>query len=122
MARKRVTVQAAGATALNRRLEELPEHIRAGAEKAVDEALDAVEENMIETAPYRTGELVDSIEKSREGLAGTVGPTARHSFAVEQGTSTHEAQPFVFPAALEEQPKFAARFKEAVSEEIEKNI
>ena len=53
--------------------------------------------------------LGDSIEADVSGLSGEARATARHAHLVEDGTSSHPAQPFARPAAERSRRRFPGR-------------
>ena len=118
MAKPGLRVEVEGLDELLAKLEALPEQMRTGAEKAVQDETEEVAQDMRDGAPYRTGELRDGIQAEHDGLTGQAVSTAPHSFAVEYGTSRQPAQPFTQPAAERSRTRFPDRIAAAVREEL----
>jgi HK97 gp10 family phage protein len=114
----KVTIKVDGLDSLLRKLDELPEQMRRGAERAVAEETEDVTQDMRDNVPVRTGELRDGMQAEVDGLAGRAVSTAPHSFAVEGGTSKMPAQPFALPAAERSRGRFPERVSTAVREEL----
>lgn len=63
-----------------------------------DEVIEVGHDYMERNAPYDTGELVESIQKTRNGNTKSVEVGADHAEHVEYGTHKQPAQPFIRPA------------------------
>jgi HK97 gp10 family phage protein len=100
------------------RLDDLPEQMRKGAEKAVADETEEVTQDMRDSVPVDTGALRDGMQSEVDGLRGQAVSTAAHSFAVEGGTSRQPAQPFAQPAAERSRVRFPDRVSAAVREEL----
>lgn len=118
MARRKQVVTVKGLDKLTRKLDELPEHIAAGARQAVRDETHEVAEDMRRTAPRLTGELARSIQAEVKDLEGRAAATARHAVFVEYGTSSTPEQPFAAPAAERSRRRFPKRIREAVGEAL----
>lgn len=100
---------------------------RAGIEQAVGDEAEAIGDDMRANAPVgdagvgRRGDppLRESIEVTHEGASGSVGSIAEHAPFVEDGTSSHPAQPFARPAA---EVSRAGRFEQRVSDAVRDRI
>lgn len=120
MARARVTIRVDGLDKVLGRLEQLPERMRRGAERAVADEVGDIAQDMRDTAPVDTGALVAGIVEEVDGLTGRAVSTADHSWAVEGGTSRMPARPFALPAAEKSRGRFPERVSAAVREELPK--
>lgn len=115
-----VTVDVQGLDALLAKLNNLPDQMKAGAEKAVADETEEVTQDMRDGAPFLTGELRDGMQSEVDGLSGKAVSTARHSFAVEGGTSRMPAQPFAQPAAERSRTRFPERVAAEIRGELPK--
>jgi HK97 gp10 family phage protein len=118
--RAKVTITVEGMDRLRSRLEKLPDQMRAGAEKAVRDETEEVEQDMRDSVPVDTGALRDGMQAEVDGLSGKATSTAPHSWAVEGGTSRMPARPFAQPAAERSRVRFPDRVNAAVREELPK--
>ena len=87
--------------------------------KAVQTSTYRLASNARKRAPVDTGNLRSSITstaKLNNGFSGEVTAGAEYAPFVEFGTRKAESQPFMGPAAEEEQPKFNQAIKEALRE------
>lgn len=116
--KSKVNVTVTGLDSLLGKLNELPEQMRRGAERAVEEETEDVTQDMRDGAPVDTGALVAGMQAEVDGLRGEAVSTAQHSFAVEGGTSKMPAQPFAQPAAERSRGRFPDRVSAAVREEL----
>lgn len=95
---------------------------RKAAARAVGEEAEAIGKDMRDGAPVGDASrgprgdppLSDSIRVTHDGLQGSAGPTAPHAPFVEEGTSSHPAQPFARPAAEISRRRFKRRVADAV--------
>lgn len=69
-------------------------------------------------APRLTGEFADSIDGRTSPTSVTVFATAPHSRHVEEGTSTHVAQPTVGPATYNTLPQLRLRIDQAIKRRL----
>lgn len=92
-------------------------------EEVLDETRDLVKETAynIETdakflAPVDTGRLRSSIttDIEKDGLAAEIGTNVEYAEWVEDGTSTQMAQPYMKPAAVENEEAFVEGMKRIV--------
>lgn len=93
--------------------------IRNGVENAPQRAAEAwLEEDFKpyakSIAPVRTGEFRDSIDGRVTKTRVTVFSDAPHARWVEEGTSTHEAQPTIGPALEVTKAKLKQRIKDEI--------
>ncbi len=102
-----VTLKITNQAAFDRSLEALKKKIIEGVAQTLAESAEALAENAKARAPFKTGELRESIsvEASEDGLLLEVIADAPHAPLVEFGTRKLPAQPFMVPAAEEEFPK-----------------
>lgn len=114
----KVNITVDGLDALLGKLDQLPEQMRRGAERAVAEETDEVADDMRDSVPVDTGALRDGIQAESDGLSGQAVSTADHSWAVEGGTSKMPARPFAQPAAERSRNRFPERVSAAVREEL----
>jgi HK97 gp10 family phage protein len=118
--RNNVTIK--GLDELARKLKALPEVVdRAGA-RAVKAETDETADDMRRGAPFKTGELRESIgsEYNAKTMTGRASATAKHADFVEHGTSDTPAQPFVEPAAARARRRFPDRVKTEIKRELGK--
>jgi HK97 gp10 family phage protein len=116
--RAKITVTVKGLDELKAKLDALPGQMLAGAERAVADETEEVAQDMRDGAPYRTGELRESINAEHEGLEGRAVATAPYATVVEFGTSSQPSQPFAQPAAERSRSRFPGRIADAVREEL----
>ena len=117
---KGLRIKVNGLDRVTGRLDELPEQMRKGAERAVADETHEVTEDMRGSVPVDTGALRDGMQAEVDGLKGQAVSTAKHSFAVEGGTSRQVAQPFAQPAAERSRVRFPDRVSEAIRGELPK--
>lgn len=99
------------------RLENLAEREHRAVVEAVAEETEEIAGEMRRDAPVgdrkrgRRGRppLAESVEAVTDGLSGQARATARHAHLVEDGTSSHPAQPFVKPAGERARKRFPQR-------------
>jgi HK97 gp10 family phage protein len=99
------------------RIDALARHELAAVEEAVAEETAEIARQMRRDAPVgeaRQGHrgkppLAESIEEEVSGLSGVVKATAKHAWIVEDGTSSHKAQPFARPARERARRRFPKR-------------
>lgn len=120
MSKSGVTIKVSGLDALLGKLDQLPEQMRRGAERAVADETGEVAQDMRDAVPVDTGELQDGIRTEVDGLRGEAISGASHSWAVEGGTSKMPARPFAQPAAEKSRTRFSGRVSEAVRGELPK--
>lgn len=91
-------------------LPELAAGMAAKAAQAVADAAHRIEDEARGTVPVLTGELRDSIHALQDSpLHWTVEAGTDHATYVEYGTARHgAAQPYLVPAAHNEEPEFIA--------------
>ena len=116
----KLTITVDGLDRVLAKLKELPQQVRAGAEKAVSDETEEVAQDMRDSVPVDTGALQDGIQAEVDGLSGRAASTADHSWAVEGGTSRMPARPFAQPAAERSRGRFPGRVSDAVREELPK--
>lgn len=125
MARRRgrgrggVTVQVRGTEALRRRLEALPDDIKAGLRRAVRESAEAVRDGTAQGVRVDTGNLRESVDAryADDGLRAEVGWVGRdddYAHHHEFGTSAIPAQPALGPAAEQERARIVQRVRNEV--------
>lgn len=120
----RVSVKGKGDA--RRKIEALRRNMRRAAERASAEELDEVADDMRRHAAVgdarrgRRGRppLRSSIVTRRDGLDGDARSTAPHARWVEQGTSSHPAQPFARPAAAASRRRFPKRVRRLIEETL----
>lgn len=102
---KGVTVRIEGWEELERNLRKLGSTIneRELLENALMDGAKIVQDEIRTSAPYKTGQLRDSIaisKKGREKYSVRIGPSGKGFYGrfLELGTSTHSAKPFVRPS------------------------
>ena len=116
----RVTVSVEGLERLHRKLAQVPEHIREGAREAVDEAAEAVKDQVAATVGVHTGHLKRSVKVRHiggTGLSADVGWFDANSYYakfVEFGTSSITANPVLTAAGEQERTRFPRRVKAEV--------
>jgi HK97 gp10 family phage protein len=123
-----IRVKVTGKGDLRRKLTTLRRNMRHAAERAAGEELDELAEDMRRHAAVgdarrgRRGRppLRSSIVTRRDGLDGTARSTAEHARYVEQGTSSHPAQPFAKPAAETSRRRFPKRVRRLIEEQLPK--
>ena len=111
-------IQVEGLDALFGKLDELPDKMRRGAERAVRDETEEVTQDMRDSVPVRTGALRNGMQAEVDGLAGRAVSTAPHSFVIEGGTSRQPAQPFAQPAAERSRVRFPDRVAREVKGEV----
>lgn len=67
-------------------------------DKFEDEVIEVGHDHMERNVPYDTGELAESIKKTKEGKEKVIDVGADHAIPVEYGTHRQSAQPFIRPA------------------------
>ncbi|MCI0632519.1 MAG: hypothetical protein L0206_01155 [Actinobacteria bacterium] len=120
----RVTVK--GKPEFRRRLRALRTDMRRAADRSVAEETDELGDDMRRRAAVgdarrgRRGRppLRSSIETRHDGLDGSARSTAPHAKWVEQGTSSHPAQPFARPAAEAARRRFPRRVRRLIEEHL----
>jgi len=119
MARKQV-VTVDGMDQLARKLKRLSPAIGEGVRRAVRAETRVVVDDMRQTAPRDSGELIESMRPriSGDGLTGEAVATARHATFVEHGTEDTPAQPFAAPAAERSRKRFPNRVRDEVGVEL----
>jgi HK97 gp10 family phage protein len=80
--------------------------VQAGASTALRRTAYAIQGDAMVLAPVDTGNLVNSISTTIEGLSAEIGPTADYGIYVELGTSTQPGQPFMAPAFERRVPEY----------------
>lgn len=120
MSKPKVDIEVRGLDALLGKLDKLPDQMRKGAERAVADETEEVTQDMRDSVPVDTGALRDGMQAEVDGLSGRAVSTAKHSFAVEGGTSKMPARPFAQPAAERSRQRFPERVSAAVREELPK--
>jgi HK97 gp10 family phage protein len=113
-----IKIKVSGLDALLSDLTNLPDKMRAGAERAVADETEEVTQDMRDSVPVDTGALRDGMQAEVDGLMGRAVSTAPHSFAVEGGTSRQPAQPFAQPAAERSRVRFPDRVANEVRGEM----
>lgn len=113
----RSTVTVVGIPRAISRLENLAAREHAAVVEAVADETNEIADEMRRDAPVgdrkrgRRGRppLAESIEAEADGLSGQARATARHAHLVENGTSSHPAQPFAKPAGERARKRFPTR-------------
>ena len=110
----RMTVKVVGESEMREALESLEQHLRDGAEQAVQDTVEEVAQLARDNAPVVSGDLRDSISGTVDGLLGTVAVEVFYASWVEFGTSggRNQASPFLVPAAQEGRANFVRRLKD----------
>lgn len=80
--------------------------VQAGAQTAMARTAYAIEGDAKVTAPVDTGNLVNSISTTIDGMSAEIGPTADYGIWVEIGTSRMAGQPYMAPAFDRRVPEY----------------
>lgn len=89
--------------------------VQAGARTAMVRTAYAIEGDAKVLAPVDTGNLVNSISTSIDGMSAEVGPTAEYGIWVELGTSRMAGQPYMAPAADRRIPEYVSALAQIAS-------
>jgi HK97 gp10 family phage protein len=118
----RLKVRIRGLEELDAKLARLPENVRAGARRAVDDEVDETQEDLQRGAPVLSGNLRDSIKKrlAKKALSGTVAITAKYAEFVIRGTEDTPANDFVTPVVELTRKRFPDRLRAEVRASISK--
>ena len=124
---KGVSVRIEGWEELERKLRQLGETIneRELLEGALMDGAEIVKASMQRTAPYRTGQLQESIEiskKGREKYSVRIGPSGSGFYGrfLEYGTSRVAARPFARPAFDAVHNEVQQAIEQSIWREVEK--
>ncbi len=114
------TVTVRGQKRLMAKLGALPAHVDAAGRRVVKAEVEEIAEDMRRNAPFKTGELKESIQSEYDDatITGTAAATARHATFVVHGTEDTPAQDFMTPAAKRSQGRFRRRLVKAINDEI----
>lgn len=118
----RLKVRIIGAKELDAKLARLPENVRAGARRAVDDEVDETKDDLQRDAPVLSGNLRDTIRKriAKKSLSGTVAITAKYAEFVIHGTEDTPANDFVTPVVEVSRTRFPDRLRAEVRASISK--
>lgn len=115
-----VTVRVTGLEELAKRLDELPEEIKAALRRAVKDSAEAVKKETQQAVRIDTTNLREKVDitYSESGLTAHVGwsdaDTARYATLHEHGTRTITANPALGPALEVERTRIIARITDEV--------
>lgn len=88
--------------------------------KALTASINRIHAAAKAAAPFDTGELEGSVQKSRaRGLSRAVWSDKRQGIFQEFGTSQHPPQPWITPALRAEAPNFERAVREVASAPLE---
>ena len=97
-----------GLDRLTAKLRAMPERCRAAGERAALECAEAVRAEAAGLAPVETGRLRNSLSASAQPGGAAVTAECEYASAVELGTRSMAARPFLYPAAQAQVGVFAA--------------
>jgi HK97 gp10 family phage protein len=119
---RRETITIHGMEKLRAKLIAMPFLVRSAGGRAVRDETYETRDDMKRGAPYKTGELRESIqaEYDEKLLRGRAVATARYATFVEHGTDDTKAQPFVQPAAERARRRFPKRVRAEIAAELKR--
>jgi HK97 gp10 family phage protein len=100
-----------GLDAIKARIDAHVARVKAGAQDALEQAVDGTFDDSQHDCPVDKGDLKASGKKEVGDLEGSISYGTDHNFYVELGTSRMRAQPFLFPAFVRNGRKFKAQCK-----------
>ena len=106
-------IQIDGIDAVNNMLQQKIDAKIAKVGNAIAEGCELVVGDAKGLAPYKTGNLHDSIHSQSDGLTGVAGTNVEYSIYQEYGTYKMKAHPFLFPALQANKAKIYELIKEA---------